>query len=1001
MGSATKEDVALSPAQGLNAQNKPLASWLVFGGTTETQLKWIAGGLIWDAFYFIIFPIGSAGGGLALPWLLGGLVAAIGGWRWNREGVEHTRLLWLRGLLRPRVYAVPPPPPPGEWFVAVGPRRWGWRVRVRRHALGPWGMPAGVARALGARRGERLCTLSIPFVSVHRAPGDLMALTGAHIIDDGGVARRRVGGGRAAVPSTKKAGAASAVSAQAARHVYVATVDALPVILRAKTMEDREEIFDAIATEVAGLRPGERLQLRGDNLPRDIDAVCDQLEARRPCRTPFFDEMNAREDAWMRDIFGENYAVDARFTITLAGPERAALLRRVRHLIRTLDGVGSGGHQRDSAGMARALWESVSVEAPPPDDGACDAPLLPTVRVRDPLTLSVGSPTGEDEWWLRSFVAVDVSATVMPLALSDLSLMNMRSRISYTFEGLDRPGALETLRRKARGLMMSNAQVRLDTGHDDRSLTTDAQGISEAYIDMKRGVARMVKGGVVFTLCARSRAELMERAVDARTALEDAGLTIYDAPHDQIRLFAETLPLCLGPTRPFRLMTRPWPFMPLALETPGDTDMQTVWGRTQIAGQIVGHSWREGATPAIIFVADQGIGKSAGMATLIHSTLREGNWATIVDPSQSFPDYVDALNERLRPEEPRMGVTLTLLEPGVAINLVTLAGVARDNRIPALIDVFEIVYGRGRADYALSGAEETALDAGLHFMFARAEKLGREPRTLHLARYFRWRYAQERRKAGAGVGGTQEELYGNLWRNLRQFHSGGTYASLLDQPTTIDIYTPCINVNTRRINRLRGVGGYLGVLVATTLADVRTYEADRRGLEHMIGMDEAHNTFELAGDWWNGNTRYIRHEKNRLAACTHKVSDLLANPKTANSLTAIKKWVILRCSDRLDVLEDTIGLPPHLIKRARRLRQDKDRSEGIYVNNQPGADTKYGVFDFIIQKELLGLVESYKEQKLARRREILEAGGAAAAMFKRVARPTRGRHKEPTKEEAA
>jgi len=970
----TQEDVALSPAQGLNAQNKPLASWLIGGGTTETQLKWIIGGLLWDALYVIVFPIGTATP-LTIPWLVGGLAVALGGWRWNREGVEHTRLLWLRGLLRPRVYATLPAPPRGERFVRVGPPALGWSVRVRHHTLPPIHVTLrGHAR-----------TLYVPYMTIHRAPGDLAALMGAHTLDDAGIARRRV----PHVPRVKK-------GARATRDVYVATVDALPVILRSKTVEDRSEIFGAIAGLVAGLRAGERLQLRGDNSARDVEQVITELAARRPVSTPFFDEMNAREADWMRDTFGENYAVDARFTITLSGPERAALLRRVKHLIRTLDGVGSGGHQRDGAGMERALWESVTVDHLPLDR---PGGVFPCVRVRDPLTLSIDA--NGQEWWLRSFVATNVSSTVMPLALSDLSLMNVRSRISFTFEGLDRPGALETLRRKARGMMMSNAQVRLDTGHDDSALTTDAKSISEAYMDMKRGVSRLVKAGVVFTLYAPSWAEVMDLSVDARTALEDAGLIIYDAPHDQLRLFAETLPLCLGPTRPFRLMTTPWPFMPLALETPGDTEMQTVWGRTQIAGQIVGHSWREGSTPAVVFVADQGIGKSAGMATLIHSTLREANWATIVDPSQSFPDYVDSLNEGLPDGAPWQGVTVTLLEPGVAVNLLTLAGVARDNRIPALIDVFEVVYGRGRADYSLSGAEETALDAGLYFMFDRAARLEREPRCLHLARYFRWRYARERRKASEGQGGTQEELYGNLWRNLRQFHSGGTYASLLDQPTSIDIMTPCINVNTRRINRLRGVGAYLGVLVATTLADVRTYEADRRGLEHVICMDEAHNTFELAGDWWNGNTRYIRHEKNRLAACTHKVSDLLANPKTANSLTAIKKWVILRCSDRLDVLEDTIGLPPHLIKRARRLRQDKERSEAIYVNNQPGADTKYGVFDFIIQKELLGLVESYKEQKAARRREILAAGGPAAAMFTRVARPTRGRHKDPSTKEAA
>ncbi len=737
---------------------------------------------------------------------------------------------------------------------------------------------------------------------------------------------------------------------------YRAYLDVSGVILRGKDTTERATARARLADILRLARAGQRIQMWVNNTPTDAWGVAAALDRAEDADGALHDVIRAGRHRWLGAEMARTYMATARYLLVIAGRDKGPLLARREDIARLLGVVGAAVRP-----LVRAEVEALT-RLPAALDG-----------------LRAGAVVVDGEWrttlWVRAW-----AATVSFDDLLSLPLLPVRSTLSITARGRDQAASLAWLEGQATRMRASDLNKRraiarstvkdglvlITQEQGDVALQRDAAELDALYLEARAGRAALVDVGVALTLHAPDSVAL-EDAVDAAlTALRPLGFTVEPGLEAQAPLYRASLPLALAPYRPLALTDKTASALfPFVKEAPGPAD-GILLGRTERGGQLAFFDWGQTAADVVAILADQGMGKSYVMGLLLDATLRRQGWVTVLDPVGSFTDLIEGHG----------GVEAELLAPGVSINLLDLARRSKGDPTLIMLDNFQILFG-----YDLTSAGDDAiLEQGLRAVYAAAARRAARgwdgtPRLRYLAAWLR---GQER-KARAANDQTEAQACRKLYQRMRSYYGHGSFASLMDYPTTVDLETSGLILNTARFAMNEAGAARLSAVVATTTADLRTALAERAGTYAVTALDEGYGTIKQSGPWLQGRGRRNRHERTKVLLATHMVEDLANDPETRKIMTAIKIYFVGCTQSGRAALIDHLRFPARLVERAPDLRRTDERAEFVYLVRPPDRAPEYAVIHVKLVPELAYTLGSYGPQKDQRARDIARYGSVADA----------------------
>jgi len=755
---------------------------------------------------------------------------------------------------------------------------------------------------------------------------------------------------------------------------YRAYLDVTPTILRGKSIAQREVARGRLSDILRDIRPGYRVQLWVENRPTDAHGVARQIDRAESAPGVLHDTIRRGRRRWLDAEMAHTYAASGRYLLIVEGDDSAALSTRCEDIARTLEAAGP---------TARVLRQA-----------AVTALLAPPARVT--------SHTGylrSDATVRATIYARDWPAQVSFDDLLSLPLLPVASTLAITIRPRDPHRALIWLEGQAQRMRSSDLNKRralaraasrdglvmITQEHGDVALQADAREIERIYGDTRDGRTSLMDVGIALTVEATDRAALAVALDVATTALGGLGFTVGRGAPAQVPLARATLPLCLGPYRPLPATRRTAAALfPFVKENPGPAT-GILLGRTERGGQLAFFDWGLAATDLVAILADQGMGKSYILGLLLDATLRRREWVTVLDPVGSFRDLI--LGHK--------GVEVELLAPGVAINLLEIAAASKADPILIMLDNFQLILGY---DLAAAG-DDAILEEGLRWVYAEAQRRALcgwsdTPRVRYLAVWLR---RQERRLRAVGDMG-EAQACRKLYRRLRSYYGRGSFATLMDYTTTVNLEAPGLLLNTARFATNDTAAAALSAAVATTTADLRTALAEKAGTHAVTALDEGYTTIKQSGPWFQGRGRRTRHERTRVVICTHMIEDLANDPETRTVLAGIKVYFVGCTQSDRTALVDRLKFPPHLADRAPDLRRTDERAEFVYLVRPPDAAPEYAVIHVKLVPELAYTLGSYGVQKDQRTRDIARLGSVAAAARAAVAAATKAAATVTTRE---
>jgi len=964
----------VTPEQALNRQDRPLVHQGLDWTWTQCLYAGVPAALavVWSAVWVTLLVLTTrhlsvSAALLAMPWLIAPLAALIyigrQGVVYNREGVEplHRQRLGyrLRGLRDGGHHLYRPYPDGGDGQPYRALRR---RTRV---------VTLRVIRQGPGRRTVRLATLYRPDAPITRAAGPLADAKTE--IDAAGLVQCAGDGGG-----------------------WVAYLDIGPIIARGRPAL-QAAIFAANRALLRELRPGRTIQMLVDNRSTDVDGVNETLDALARSTGTAQRAMRRARRTWLSAEYRGSYAAHASYTLALDDPDPAILQQRRADVAKALGAMGLRVQTPTAAQVAARLADLAGgapaslhlAEAP---DHLTVAPVAPVA----PVTPGADDADESTPATLRRTLTIGGwPAHIAPEQLFTLPLLPVRSQLAYTFTGLDQQAAARLLHDRAEYMRNSDLNKRrakaagqargsgsgmvvIQQDEGDMGLQADARELSAAYWDVRRGASHLVDVTLTLTLVAEDGdLTTLDRATDAAyRALYNAGFAVWRGLHDQLPLYRLSLPAAVAAPRAHRLLattTTAGVLMPFVTDTPGHQlmgDACSLLGRSEVGGQMVFFRWKAAATQAIIFLGDQGMGKSGGMGILIDDACQRDEYVTTLDPVGSFISLVRDIYG---------GTVVELLNPGVNVNLLELLTLAYDNPVLAALDVCSAMLGR--QDGSLEGWQLSALDRGLRALYGEARRRATRswdgtPRLRYLAVWLR----QQERAARAAGHGTEAGQYRSLYQDLAPYYGLGSFASLMDYPTNVDTTTRRLIVDTRQFAKQQGSVAGLGLQVATTLADLRARHAAAAGVPHRTFLDEMYGVLRLALRWISGVGRTIRHDNNSVAGATHKLRDIVALPEAENIMTAIKTWVMVCMQEDVEILHKHLGLPLPICERVRTLTRTEDRAQALfYTKTAEQGTAQFGFIDIKLYPELKFALGTYADEKTAKAALARRKGGMLKA----------------------
>ena len=269
-------------------------------------------------------------------------------------------------------------------------------------------------------------------------------------------------------------------------------------------------------------------------------------------------------------------------------------------------------------------------------------------------------------------------------------------------------------------------------------------------------------------------------------------------------------------------------------------------------------------------------------------------------------------------------------------------------KVTFLVGLHALLVGdhRGSDDsYGLDPLERNLLEVAIRAVYRHASCDGREPSESLL------RDELNRRAGDEAANGSEEvaSVLRTLAERLQSFCGEGSYAYLLDRPTTVPRDAPLVAFDTRSVPR------ELSAAVLFVLVEHVTQQIERRAAERLAAtdlgtfegrsvlvIDEAWKLVErrATGEWVNDLARRCRHLGLFLVAISQQLSDFAGQYGKALIRNSTQQLFLRQSPDELGYVGDALRLTDAEIDAIARLKTVKRAySQAYWINGTRGRGT--------------------------------------------------------------
>ncbi len=768
--------------------------------------------------------------------------------------------------------------------------------------------------------------------------------------------------------------------------------------------DERDQTAAAGAALVAGLLPGQEVQLLVQSAPLDRAQLLAQLAAETEACPPALRPYRARGHTWWdTEMQGRHQAQYGFYAVVSPLPgghatgspgERAALDAAVRGVVRHLSNMGVDTARLDGPAVAALLARSLPAE---PGHGPAGVvtfavPDLTGAEERTHVVLPDGTlarslyvlapPAETDPGWTQALVSADVPYT-----------------LAVTLRGLDQERERKRAARRDRYLQDQVAvsrHVTTDVEEAQREAREESRRLRE-----RRHTLAAVGVYVTVTAPAGDLATLDERAETVASLLSVSSSVALATGHQEPSYVA-TRPLGWDKARSVYRMNNETVGngMPYQLRSPG-TARGMLLGYTPEGRETVRLDWADPSlrNALMCITGGSGSGKTVLAQFLAAYMLETGGRATVIDSTDHYDTLrrvVGGVRARLGPRSP------------VALNIWDRAGIdpadadQMEEKIAFVCDAHEVLLANFPGGY--DGFPSAAIDEGVRAVYAAHDGDtgdgdggdgdgggdGASPLERELVD---WLAGQA--EDSARWKEHQRTLLGNMAYHLRPYTHTNRYGGLVDRPTSaaLDLDAPFLQFDLRDLRPRTPAHAFAMFAVAETVKRRALREAEAAGravdaeddaerMSELLVIDEGWHVvkYQGAGEWIETLARKGRHWGLVLAFITQQVSDLTDDPAAAALFNQASIQILFRQKDRgkkggaqeaLDWLAGTLDLTGHEVAKLKDLKSERGAYSDLFLIRETKAgQAAHGAVRFRVTPWHYWLTASYKAERLRRDRMI-------------------------------
>jgi len=760
--------------------------------------------------------------------------------------------------------------------------------------------------------------------------------------------------------------------------------------------DERDGTAAAGAALVAGLAPGQEVQLLVCSNPLDRDGLLAQVAAETAACPPALHPYRAGNRAWWaaewrdrhqarRDFYAVISPLPGRQAPGSPG-ERAALDAAVRGAVRHLTTMGVDTARLDGPAVAALLARSLPAEPAHGPGGVATFEVsdLTGAEEREHVALPDGTlartlyllapPPETDPGWLQALVGAEVPYT-----------------LTVTLRGLDQERERKGAARRDRFLQ--------DQVAVSRHVTTDVEQAQREAREEARLLRErrhtLAQVGVYVTVTAPDAATLDERAETVAAILSVAS-SVAQAQGHQEPLYMATRPIGWDKARSaYRMYAETvGNGMPYHLRSPGTTRGMLL-GYTPEGRETVLLDWDDPSlrNALMCITGGSGSGKTVLAQFLATHMLQTGGRVTVIDSTDHYDTtrrVVGGVRARLGPRSP------------VALNIWDRAGLdpldedLMEEKVAFVCDAHEVLLAAIPGGY--EGFPSAAIDEGVRAVYA-AHPDGSSPLERELVD---WLAAEAEDTARWKE--HQRVALSDMAYHLRPYTHTNRYGGLVDRPTSpaLDLDAPFLQFDLRDLRPRTPAHAFAMFAVAETvkrraLREVEaqgrdvTAEDDAERMSELLIIDEGWHVvkYQGAGEWIETLARKGRHWGLVLAFITQQVSDLTEDPAAAALFNQASIQILFRQKDRgkkggaqeaLDWLAGTLDLTGHEVAKLKNLKSERGAFSDLFLIRETKAgQAAHGAVRFPTTRHHYWMTASYKGERLKRDRMIAAVAREPAA----------------------
>jgi len=761
-----------------------------------------------------------------------------------------------------------------------------------------------------------------------------------------------------------------------------AAIRVTPINLTGRIADDQARIAGLFGEMCAALQPGQRIQIIVDNRAVEAREIVDALDDRQQATDGNPDVaayLEARRGWFLRRLT-DTHVSDRQYYLVIEAPRHkmrlpassplTKVLRRVSGHIAVdtsredllhaiddttyyLDAMGLDHEvERDGAALYRALVGA----APEPGQALTEA-----------LTHVVVTREDGRRQYARTLYALAPRDKVYPGWLGRLAALPFRSRLVLHIEGRDQDSEV----RRLEGMMGQAAVL----GESDNAAARGALArLSRAQNEYRRllesedeDATALLRVSLSVTVLAESRAELARNVARARAALRSMRCRVGGGLCDQLPLYRSMLPLGIDVARHRRRMTARVvsTLFPFTRESPGHATGMPI-GLTPAGHELVNLDCGASdiSTQQINVVGSPGGGKSVLVNELCLQSWLEGDDVAVMDRSGSYKPLCAFVGGRY----------VTLLDPidRPALNLWDVIGVASHQRQKDIVALHKIMLGG-----SLTRWQAAHLSAGVAYVLSTEER----PMERHLVA---WLAAQDMP--------TERRIeVEDIVAGLAPYVGDGDYATMADQPTTVDIDAHRMVVfDTSNFKEQQAI---VPLRIVQDAIDLRAQHHPDR--VQVVAFDEGWSVIKVASGWLNTLARESRHHNHRVIFSTQGIGDALQDEDAIALFNSLPISVIFKLSDQrsseaagdawIGRIYDLDARELRKIKGLRTIRGQYSQCM-LIIKSQESSESRRGVVNITLPPWSLALYKSYKDERDERDAAVARYGSLWAAICHLVGR---------------